>query len=779
MNTVFEKLAVLSVERRAIVSILLLLISCVAVVGHVKPRLVLDLIERFTEETQLDVEPEGNSSTVRDVPDVTPFSFSRSDVVVVVESDDFFTPSTAQALRSVVDSLEELDQVKNLIWMDRVPMLNIFGLPEPLFPRSEASIQRFQAAREKAMQHPLVKGQLLSNDGKTLLIMIGLNFAHVFDDDDATTLIKQTATEAAAAFPDVDLKFRITGRVPVTIAAIDAHESSQLKYQLVGYSVILVMTVILFRGIRAVLIVSVAPILGVFWTLGIIQFFEYTNNPLIDVIVPILISLVALTDGVHLMVQIRKLRSAGMAPAEAARTGLQQVGMACFLTSLTTAIGFGSLTIADSVWVQQFGTCCVIGVCLTFVSVVTVIPLLCSTWLGKNIHVGHENSLIDRNLNRITVIIDAVLRRRTLFSIAGIVATLALFAVSTSLQPDQRQQDDLPASAEATQALQHMDRAFGGLEFSRVDIRWSDIVDSNNAEVLLTVAAVDEILKAEPLIGNPLSIRNLIDAQPGSGPPEERMTMVELLPPPLKRAFFTPENNYTQINFRVQDLGIATYGPVFERLNQKLSALKVDHPEFDFELEGAAVWRWKNLYQVVVDLARSLGTASLIIFVVLSIVYRSLRIGLISLIPNLFPLVLTGAYLAIVGYNLEIVMVCSFTVCLGIAVDDTIHFLTRYLEEYRSNPDQDESIRRAFTGVGTALIMTTIVLVSGFSTVIFSESRNVRIFATMGALTISAALLADLIFLPALLARFGPQRHPAQAQPVTDSAQHPEAVDQK
>lgn len=764
MNTLFRKLAVLSVERRAFVAILLALISGVAVIGHVQPRLVIDLIESFSEEGERDAQPPAiDSNQVRDLPDVSPFSLSRSDVVIVVESDNFFTSEAAKALRAVVDALEDLDQVDNLIWMDRVPMLNIFGLPEPLFPRSEASPQRFAAARKKAMQHPLVKGQLLSNDGKTLLIMVGLNFKHVFDDDDATTLIRQTSTAAAAEFTDVDLRFRITGSVPATIAAINAHESSQLKYQLVGYGVILVMTIILFRGIRAVLIVSVAPILGVFWTLGIIQFFEYRNNPLIDVIVPILISLVALTDGVHLMVQIRKLRTAGLSPVEASKTGLQQVGMACFLTSLTTAIGFGSLTIADSLWVQQFGMCCVVGVCLTFLSVVTVIPLLCSTWLGRNIHVGHENSLIDRNLNRITGIIDLVLKYRTAFSVAGIAITLLLFAVSTTLKPDQRQQDDLPAAAEATQALQHMDAAFGGLEFSRVDVRWSDAIASDDAEVLVTVSAVDELLKQEPLIGNPLSIRNLIDAQPGTGPPEERMTMVELLPPPLKRAFFTPEKNYAQVNFRVQDLGIATYGPVFERLIEKLAQLKLQHPEFDFELRGKAVWRWQNLYQVVVDLARSLGTASLIIFLVLSGVYRSIRIGLISLIPNLFPLVLTGAYLAVAGYNLEIVMVCSFTVCLGIAVDDTIHFLTRYLEEYEKNPDQDESIRLAFTGVGTALIMTTIVLVSGFSTVIFSDSRNVQIFATMGALTISAALLADLIFLPALLAKFGPRRKPADA----------------
>ena len=94
------------------------------------------------------------------------------------------------------------------------------------------------------------------------------------------------------------------------------------------------------------------------------------------------------------------------------------------------------------------------------------------------------------------------------------------------------------------------------------------------------------------------------------------------------------------------------------------------------------------------------------------------------------------------------------TVCLGIAVDDTIHFLTRYQDEMANCDDEQTAIRNAFTGVGTALILTTIVLVAGFSTVLFSDGRDQIIFASMGIITLSAALFADLVFLPALLARF-------------------------
>ena len=160
----------------------------------------------------------------------------------------------------------------------------------------------------------------------------------------------------------------------------------------------------------------------------------------------------------------------------------------------------------------------------------------------------------------------------------------------------------------------------------------------------------------------------------GQGADEDRMSLLELLPPPLKRAFYQPELRNATVSFRVQDLGIAKYGPVFERIESGLQAIQKAHPEFDLSMSGQAVWRWKNLFQIVVDLAASLGTAAVIIFIVLTLVYRSLKIGLISIIPNLFPLALAGSYLAITGQSLEIVSVCAFTVCLGIAVDDTIHF---------------------------------------------------------------------------------------------------------
>ncbi|MEX2139866.1 MAG: efflux RND transporter permease subunit [Pirellulales bacterium] len=756
MSHAFDRFFGWTVNHRAAVTVFILAMSGLAIVGYIGPETVMHWLRPAVSTAEELTATVAAAEPAK--PSVEAVSLSNSDAVLVVHSanDQFFSPEGAEALRHVVESLESLDYVRSVLWMDQIPSLNIFGLEEPLFPRSNSSVRRFAAARERAQSHPLIHGQLLSNDGRTLLLLVNFEWLFVESDDDCTSGLREAAERAAAEYPGVDLSFQVTGRTPIFITFMRTHKENERKYQIIGYGVVLLMAVVLFRGIRAVIIVSLAPSMGVFWTLGIMRFFDLQDNPFNDVLLPVMLSMVGLTDGVHLMVEIRRQSAAGLNGRDAARVALHKAGFACFLTSLTTAVGFGSLSLAHHDIVKEFGWSCVLGVVLMFVAVITVIPLTCSTWLGRRVHVGHEKALVDRNLIRIGSLIDFVLRRAKPISWLAIALTLVLVGTTLTLRPDDRMADSLPRRSEASMAMRQIDEAFGGLEFSSVEVRWSDEVAADSPQVLEAIRRVHELLQTEALIGHPLSIHNMLATLPSEGDPAERMSMLALLPPPLARAFYVPDERQATVTFRVRDLGIARYGPVFERVEAGLERIAAEFPAFRFELTGTAVWRWRNLYQIVVDLAASLGSAAVIIFGVLAMAYRSLRIGLISIVPNVFPLAVTGTFLVLAGQSLEVVSVCAFTVCLGIAVDDTIHFLTRFQEERTETQDDQEAIRRAFAAAGTGMIMTTLVLVVGFATVLFSDMREQRIFAAMGALTVATALVGDLLLLPALLLRFAP-----------------------
>ena len=762
--------------QRWLTVVVILVVTAGALVGHLSPESVRQYFvenEAASEESDKTLAPiDLESENPGDGREVARLNF-LSDAILVIEMEGAFSPQGSAALRHVERELEARDFIRSVQWMDEIPTMNIFGLPEPLLPQKQASQQKFDAARAKALKNPFIKGVMMSEDMKTLVFMVNYDRLFLESDEQAISGLRIAAEEAATAYPDVNMEFSVTGGTPMWLTAMRSHDANQFWFQAIGYGMIAVMSLILFRGFMSVLIVSLAPIMGVFWTLGYCNFLGYDHNPFMEVILPILVSLVGLADGVHLMVTTRKLRASGLSTLEGSRKALSQVGLACALTSLTTAIGFGSLVLADHELIQQFGASAVIGVVLCFVAVVTVIPLACSSWMGKNIHVGIEKSLVDQNLDRISQVVSWVLPRKKWISYVAIAATVLLVGISLTLRPDERLSNTMPASSEAAIAFTKLDKALGGLEQSKVMIHWDreeDIAhkddagntftgDAMTAERVAVIKEANDLLRKEPLIGYPLSIVEMIDSMPGQGDTVARSSLLELLPPTLKQTFFRPYEQQAEIDFRVQDLGISKYSPVFERIETGLLEIEKRNPGYRLYLTGPAVARWQQLYQIVVDLAASLGTATVIIFVVLSLVYRSLRIGLISLVPNLFPLAVAGGYLVFTGQALEIVTVCAFTVCLGIAVDDTIHFLTRYEEERRQHTDVANAINKAFSSVGTALIMTTIVLVTGFSTVLFSDSRDHFMFASMGAITLTAALFADLVFLPALLVYF--VQHPS------------------
>ncbi len=740
------------VDRPLWAYLLLAVMSSVAGLGYIAPERVRSLFVRPPVEEPAPVLKAPVPSPRKTAPKVDAFELTQADAVLVVESDDIFTPAGAGALRHMVENLEALPYVANVVWMDRVPVLNIFGLREPLFPKSQASPARFAAARDKAMSHPLVKGQLLSPDGRTLIVLVNFDWLGITSDDDCSVNLKNTAEAALQEVPGPKFKVGVTGYIPLRLTMIATHERNSTKFRVIGYAVVLLMAAILFRGISSVLIVAMGAGLGIFWTVGFLNFFDMQDNPFNDQVLPVMLSLIGLADGVHMMVQIRRFRADGRTERDAAQAGLQEVGLACFLTAITTSIGFWSLTLAQHEVVREFGWSCVLGAMLMVVSILTVIPLACFSWLGRLVPIQQRESFIEMNLHRFTYIVDMVLLRPKTVAWTGIAVTILFTTLAMQLRPDELHTALLPENAEATKALRQMDRAMGGLEFSDVRINWSSKVKSDSAEVLKVIAQVDDLLHSEPLIGTPISIRNFVDALPGDSPTAERTSMLELLPPPLKRAFYKPEDQYASVTFRVRDIGIAKYNDVFQRIETGLRNLMQEHPEFHMSLEGSAAFRWRDLYRVVVDLGSSLGSETIIIIIVLALVFRSVRLGAIAMVPNIFPLVACATWMYFTDQPLEIVSVVCFTICLGVAVDDTVHFLTRFQEELPHCRSRKEAVRKTFQAVGTSMLMTSMVLVVGLSTVTLSDMREQRIFGHMGVLTMLTAMVGDLLILPALLA---------------------------
>ncbi len=754
-----ETIAELFVRNRSLVGWMLLAVTAVASVGHLLPAQSRHPLERY--EDRPESVPLTTTAKVQ-----SRFNLASSDAFLIVESEDLFTPESVAATRRLVKAVESIDFIQSVFWIDRVPILNVFGLADPLVPSADASRQAFRQAERRLRDHPLA-GQLISDDGRSLLMPVVYDWLRLEDAASATEKVLSTARDAAG--PEI-VSVRLTGRAPLFADQQSAFQRNQIIFQLIGYALALLLSAIMFRGVAAVFVVAAAPCLGVFWTLGLVKLMGVPANPLAEIVMPVMLAMVGLTDGVHMLVQVRRRRAAGDEPIEAARDAIARVGMACWLTSLTTAIGFGSLLLAKSDYVQDFGRVCMIGVFIAFVAVVTFVPWVSSTWVGRYIDRGYERDVVGVGVQGLRNLIDLTLRHRWRVAIVSVTITLALAALSFRLKPDNRMKSAMPASSQSYLALEYADEHFGGVEFFRAEIDWPVGMASDDPRILAAVREVEALIAKEPLLSRPLSIRSMLASFPGD--PLDfvtQATFLSLMPSELRSFFYDASQRRAIVSVRMQDRGIAVYTPVFDRLEGGFRDIASRYPGFRFKLDGQPVLISRDLYQIVTDLRSSLTAASLIILVVLSFAYRSVRIGLVAVVPNLFPLVFTAALLLWSGSPLDMSSVCAFVVCLGIAVDDTIHFLSRFQQELAVDGDVESAIRRSFIGVGSALIMTTVILCTGFGTMLWSELPGHRTFAAMAVSTIAAAVVADLLALPSLLACSHPLPRKAPGSLPTDT----------
>ena len=679
-------------------------------------------------------------------------NFADVPIVAVLQCDDFFTPDRLAALERVVKRLRGIRAVRSLMWCGDVParldMMQALIAPSfrPLLPpAAESTAAELQQVGQQVREHPLTAGHFISADGKTMLLLIAC-----FNRERFSRIEK-----AASELSEFGIRFRLTGRSALLHAHHEIFGADHLRIFVTACILVIGLALLIFRGIAAILVACSGPGFAVFWAVGVVALLGQAGNRMSQVILPVMTLMIAFTDSVHLVLHLRSELAAGADIRTARARSIAQVGMACLLTSLTTAIGFGSLMFSDAEVVAGFGRNCAAGVTLAFVAVVLVTPVASGGIMVAGLRASQQRDFLAPQMRQLAPWVDWLVRHARLVSLTGVLITTGLIICGSRLQPDDRFAHRVPRNSDAYLAMLHLEDTFGGVSFLRLTMAWPE--QASRQQIWTVLKKIEATVDDEPTLGRPLSVRNLLGVF-GDIEGDQAYRLLNFLtrvPEEQRQAIWRSDTRRTQILARNKDLGIAHYRPVVDHLEQKLKQIEQEHPGFVISVTGDQLLENEIIQGVVEDLIASLMTAAVVIFVVITIAFRSLRLGLVSLLPNLFPLAATAALRSFVDHSLDIASACSFAICLGIAVDDTIHFLTRFQWERRHGASTKEAIHRAFVGVGSALVMTTTVLAAGFSTVMTSQLPTHYLFAGMALTTILAALIGDLILLPALLGTVG------------------------
>ncbi len=653
-------------------------------------------------------------------------------------SGSLFEPVPLASLRALCAALRSIDGVDGVRSMLDIRRQGAAGALLPIIPRTQEVLdaEACSAARERAISHPLVAGHLLSADTRSALVLVRLAEGHETPTAAAPVLF---AIEAALAAGHDGLSLELTGLPALRSQASMALRRDMVIFNSLGLVLAVVLSATIARSLPSIVVACLPPFVGAVWAMGILGLCGARVNILTSV-VPSLALVVGTCDSIHFIEDMRRSARRGINPLAASSGAIRRVGAACGLTSLVTAIGFASLAAARIEAVRTFGIAAAAGALASFAAVTLITPLLASLPFFQGMRLGHSSRLATRLAGMITA---WSVRHATGIVAVGAAATVVLGILCSQLDADNRVVDALPSGAASSLALKHVDDQFGGAFGADILVRWPEGLDWLDPAVLDGLAAVHGILETPGLDIRAVSVATV------AGTLGDRAR--RRLDPAAFSDLVDPEDRVTVVRARVRDIGSRSLENVSNRIDAALAQLQGVMPGWSFELSGMSVLSARNVRQLVRDLGSSLSLEVFVIGSILALAFRSPLAGIVSLIPNIFPLAVIGAMMVTSGRHLDPATVIVFNVCLGLAVDDTVHLLASLSRQRRPGTSMAWAIRRAVAETGNAILLGGVVLTVGFAAVTVSSVPALANFGILACVAVAAATVAELVLFPALL----------------------------
>ncbi|MFM9059092.1 MAG: efflux RND transporter permease subunit [Planctomycetaceae bacterium] len=662
-------------------------------------------------------------------------------VRVTATGGDVFAAEPLAQLRATVERLRGVEGVAEVRSIFDVRRQGRIGALLPVIPRHETGLDDAgrAAAKARSERHPLVAGQLLSADAASSLVLVRLVAGADRPPLQPEVVARLESAVAAARAESPGLEVELTGLPALREQATRALRRDMLVFNSLGLSLAVVISALAARSLRSTVVACVPPFIGAVWALGLLGLTGQPVNVLTTV-VPSLALVVGTCDSIHFIEDMRRSVRRGLAPLAASGGAIRRIGPACGLTSLVTAVGFASLAAARIDAVRGFGIAAALGALASFAAVTLLTPLVAALPFCSGLRLGRSFRLAGRLANVLAAF--SVRHARPLAAVACL-ATLGLGLFAGGLDADVRIRDSLPEGTPAARALARVDDEFGGALGVDVVVGWPEDVDWRDGVVLASLDDVHGVLGRAEGVSRPVSLATVVEPLP------ERARL-RLVPDDF-RDLVAADARLAVVRARVGDVGSRRLEGVYDRVGTDLAALEARHPGWRFELAGMSVVTARNLRQLVADLGSSLLLEVVVIATILAVAFRSPLAGVVSMIPNLFPLAVIAAVLVATGRSLTPATVIVFNVCLGLAVDDTVHLLAALARHRRAGVSTATAVRRAVAEMGNAVVIGGVVLGVGFATVTASSVPSLAGFGLLACAAVVAATVAELVFLPALL----------------------------
>lgn len=696
--------------------------------------------------------PEGDKALEYYLSLTKEFGVYNDFVFIALEGDDVFSSEFLTRIDSLTKQLESLEKSVTVISPTNFKRYQVtpFGVNSFNVINSNQGIDEQLVKRESQLY-----GQFFGKNDKSVgIILRHPDFKNKRKADEFYSLLLTTLHESG--FPN-----------PIISGKIQAQHDFSLRLKneiglLLGAAILLIMIMLalVFKTLRGVVIPLITLLITLIWIFG---FFGLTGRPIdvLAIMIPPILLVVSMSDVIHLCDKFNECVHKGMKVIDAIKESIKLVGMATFLTSLTTAIGFFSLAVSPIAPIKNFGLYTGIGVIFAFLVTFTTIPCLLVllnkplnkktsrriSWpkLLGNLHswsISHRNSIL------ITSFI--------VFLLGGI-ATLNV-KKNTFLIVGVDKGDPL------MQAMIYFDNNFDGNKPFEMTYELDSEHELFNKETINNLNSIHTYLENEHGISHiesPLSLIKTINQSIHGGassayelPKTSDYGRIKRIYESrqfddLKSKLHSKNGVTLRINGRGKDIGSAAAAVKNKALRSSFSN-ELNLRDDQYQITGTSHLIDKTDNYITSSIISGLAIAIVAVAFLMFIITRSIKIMLISTLPNIIPLIILSGIMGVFGIDLNIATAVIFSIAFGIAVDDSIHFIIRYQLESK-NHTNEMAIERTFQSTGKSIILTTVVLFVGFIVFLFSGFSATFYIGLFVATTLVVALIADLTLLPVLL----------------------------
>jgi len=661
-----------------------------------------------------------------------------------------------------VEGIQEVVSISRIVVIEKDTVARKFTF-RPLVNQRPSTQQEVDSIRTLLFNLPFYRGLFYNPDTHDYLMAITLKKGEV-NSKSRIKIVENIQKLVEQYQTDSNRKVYCSGMPYIRTVTTKLIQQELFLFVIISILIAVAIMFLFFRSFRVMMASLAVVIVSIIWVMGFISIMGYKITILSGVI-PSLIIIIAIENCIYILNKYHlEYINHGNKIRALSRT-IHRIGFASLMTNTATALGFAAFILVNNKMFSEFGLVTSVNIMVEFLLTITLFPIFLS--FMKPPKERHTKHLDSRFFNWITEsIVHLITHHRSKIYIATALVVLVSIFGLTKMKTSGKVVDDLALDDPINVDLRYFETNFGGVMPFEITIDTKKKKGVMQLSNLKKINELQELVGQNPEFSKPISLIELVkyarqafyfgDSTQYKLPSEmEKNFILSYLPqdknPNLLKPYIDSTMQITRVTFQAVDMKTKEMEAILEKVRPGIDSI-FSPEKYDVTITGNSIVYAKGTKFLIRNLFESVAIAIVLISLLMAVMFRSVRMIAVSMIPNLIPLMVTGAIMGFSGIPLKPSTLIVFSIALGISVDNAIQYLARYRHDLKtSNMNIAFSAISALREASFSMIYTSIVLVLGFSVFTVSDFGGTKALGLLISTTLFVAMFFNMVVLPSLL----------------------------